>query len=293
MKIFTRVMLIIAGIFAIAGIGMTAGGVAMGASLEGLDIVRSIRNYDEDSENVSFWEKLFPYTDGEHWGADWDEELLDTPSSEEKGNRLYQIDPVKKVDIDLKYDELILRAYEEDTIRIEIKNDASNNVRVRSDSDSLEIKSLRKKNGRTVTVSYPRNLALKEMDIEVSAGSVELEDDLKADELGILIGAGEFTASGTLTAKEASIEVGAGSVDITTLDAKTIEGECGMGSISMKLTGQKTDYKYTLECGIGDIVIGGDEFSGIAAAREVDTPGASRSVALECGMGNIEIRFEN
>lgn len=291
MKIFARVMLIIAGVFAMAGIGLTAGGVAMGATLESVDIVQKIRSHYEDNDGF-FLDFLDDWDDGD-WDEDWDEDLVETMSNGEDGVREFYTDPVENVEIDLRYDELILQAYDGDTIHIEVENDEEENVRIRSDSNSLEIKSVKKKNNRIVTVSYPRSLEFKKMEIDVDAGTVSLEDKLAAKDFSINVGAGEFISEETITADKAEIEVGAGNAEISTLDAKKIEGECGMGNIIVDLAGRKEDYNYSLECGVGNISIAGEEFSGLAKERKVENKGASRTVELECGMGNIEVDFES
>ena len=65
-----------------------------------------------------------------------------------------------------------------------------------------------------------------------------------------------------------------------------------MGTMDLEISGQKSDYSYTLECGIGSIQIDGDEYSGLAQEKQIDNPGASRYIDLECGIGTINVAFK-
>ncbi|MDO4678407.1 MAG: hypothetical protein Q4B00_07290, partial [Eubacteriales bacterium] len=159
---------------------------------------------------------------------------------------------------------------------------------------SLEIVSTRrqKESKRTVKVSYPKGTTFREAEISVDSGILDLRSDFAANSLDIAVGAGEFKNSGSITAIEADLEVGAGTMELTGLDAGEISGECGMGTMDLKVSGQKSDYSYTLECGIGSIQIDGDEYSGLAQEKQIDNPGAKKYIDLECGIGTINVEFE-
>lgn len=126
----------------------------------------------------------------------------------------------------------------------------------------------------------------------MGSGILDLRSDFAANSLDISVGAGEFKNSGSITAIETDLEVGAGTMDLTGLDAREISGECGMGTMDLKISGQKSDYSYTLECGIGSIQIDGDEYSGLAQEKQIDNPGAKKYIDLECGIGTINVEFE-
>lgn len=290
MRRFSKVMLIIACVIAVIGIGFSIGGVVMGATLESVDVLKNLKTHRFSVSKMIFWDDE---------DDDWDDEdnwehghHVESGSTDSDGNKVYEIASADEIEIELRYDELIFRSYEGDCIRVEVENDDAGNVKVAHESGELEIRSSKRVRDRKVTVSYPKNAHFKKAEVNVDAGSVELQGDLNAEELKIGIGAGELTGDGSLTAREAEIEVGAGSVEIGKLTAEKLDGECGLGSMSLTLTGKEKDYNYKLEVGLGEISLQSESFSGLANEKKINN-GASRMVELECGMGEIDIDFEN
>lgn len=296
MKRFTKVMLIIAGVFVIVGLGFSIGGVAMGATVESVEAVQEMKERFWHVKSIAMddWDD-----DWDDWDDDWDDDDDDDDGdyvgytgSGSEDVREYQADPVDEVEIDLRYDELILQAYDGDTIKVAVENDKTHDVKIKSDSHKLEIKSNKKVRNRCVTISYPRNKEFSKMELEVDAGSIEIMDELKVRELDVTVGAGEFTNEAALTADKADIEVGTGNVEITGLTADKIDGECGLGNMELEIIGKQTDYNYKLECGMGNISINGESYSSILGSNKIQNGNTSKNIELECGMGNISIEFE-
>lgn len=290
MKKFTKGMLILACVFLAVGLGFSVAGAAMGASMEEMDFSGDFRDGARRMKNMVFGNN--------DWDFDWNDDDDEAGYSEanwvqnDENVRTYPVDAVDEIEIDLRYDELVLKTHAEDTILVSVENDTSGNVKVESSSNKLKIKSTKKKNNRCITVSYPAGRKFSKMDINVGAGNVSAEDDLLADELDVEIGAGEFANDASITAETLKVEVGAGEADITGVSAKKIDGECGIGSLFLSIKGEQTDYNYKLECGIGDISIGDESYSGFAREKKITNPGASGEIDLECGIGEIEIEFE-
>ena len=61
--------------------------------------------------------------------------------------------------------------------------------------------------------------------------------------------------------------------------------------MQLTLLGKEKDYDFDLECGLGSIKIGVDEFEGAGVDRRIDND-AKREVSVECGIGSVEILFE-
>lgn len=289
MKKFAKVMLVVACIFLAAGIGFSVAGAAMGATVENMDFSGSFKEGAQKVRSMMFLDN--------DWDFDWDDDDDDhghtaVSSANDKGVREYTLDAVDEMEIDLSSDELILRTHSGNQILVEVENDTSGNVKVESDSRKLEIESTKRKSNRRVTISYPAGKKFSEVDICVSAGNVSAEGELWTDQLSIEIGAGEFVNSASVTAETLEVEVGAGSAEIQGLTVKNIDGECGVGSLCMSIKGNEEDYNYNLECGIGDISIGSNSYSGLAREKDITYPGASGTIDLECGIGEIEIDFE-
>ncbi|MCM1047277.1 MAG: DUF4097 domain-containing protein [Clostridiales bacterium] len=184
-------------------------------------------------------------------------------------------------------------------------------------------------NDGTVYLSLPKGLNLNSVEMEIYAGqienlnleanTIELEsgagiydiDSLRAKSISMDVGAGEMNI-GSMSAETVSISVGAGTVDVKNADvAKDLDLEVGMGSISVQgkimgdmdaecamgeiditLQGSESEHNYTLECGMGNVIIGGNEYGGIAKERKINN-GSSSYFDIECAMGSITIKFED
>lgn len=287
MRRFFKIMMVLACTFLAVGIGFSAAGAAMGAS--GKDIPEVKKNVIRVSDYM-VW-------DGD-WDFDWDDDDDDdhnyqaASSAESGGTRTYQVEAAENLEIDLRYDKLTLQAYSGDKILVEIENDSTQSIKVESGSSKLKIKSTKRKSGRSVTVSYPIGKKFSKLEICVGAGSVDVQGDLMADKMEIEIGAGEFVNSDSITVTGLDVEVGTGSAELTGVTAQKISGECGIGSLSLSIEGKVEDYDYNLECGIGDITIGDDNYSGFAKEKEITYPGSTGEIDLECGIGEIQLSFE-
>lgn len=281
MKKSTKVMLIIACSLGVVGIGLTAGGAAMGASMEGMGIFEELKDGAWELLQVGDWEM--------------DEEDVMVMMDAEEGDgktKTYDLDAVSEMEIDLRYDQLILRTHAESGIKVEVINDSGENVRVKTEGNTLEIEGSKKVQDRVVKVYYPENYQFRKVEIEVDAGQVILENEIYAGELDVKIGAGEFMNDDRVEAVQADVEVGAGTVEISRFAVKQLDAECGLGSMILSLAGTESDYNYKLECGVGELVIGDDSYSGLSNKKDINNAGASGSITLECGMGNIYIDFE-
>lgn len=290
MKKFVKVMLIISCVFAIFGIGLSLGGVAMGAATDE-NVVAGIR---KNVKNAASLVKVdFDWDDDDDWDDSGRDYLTEDYSVEDAGNKVYTFDAVREIEIDLHYDELVMQAYDGDAIKVEIENDENDNVRVRSSSGKLKIESRKKLKNRTVVLSYPKNAEFAKVEISIDAGTGSLLDDLKADELDISVGAGDFTSSGHIISTKTELEAGVGSLEISGLTAREISGECGIGELRLGLSGKQSDYNYELECGIGEINFDGERYSGLANEKKITNSSASCKLELECGMGEINVDFAN
>ena len=88
-----------------------------------------------------------------------------------------------------------------------------------------------------------------------------------------------------------NVEVGAGDLEFSEQIAGNTDIKCGAGDVDLELTGRYTDYNYVTKCGAGDIEIGEKEFGGLANKKEIDN-GASRTINIECGAGDVSIDFK-
>ena len=284
MKKGTKGMLIAAGAFAVAGIGFCIGGISVAAVETGVNVFDQAGQLLQDND--------YPLAGLIHWGnvqyhssdIDWD--ALD-------GNTV-DMDFASDLEISLKYDELLIQEYDGDKIRVNVANDAKNDVVVKETSGKITITDTRSgnvKKKKQIKVSIPSVKEFDTVSLGVDMGTIDLECDLKVQELSVEVGAGEFSGYGNITAAYCDLQVGAGTIDIDQIDVQKLNADCGAGEIDMVVTGKEKDYNYDLSCGMGEINLEDSEYSGIGIEKNISNEGARKDMVLECGMGEIDVEF--
>ena len=284
MKKGTKGMLIAAGAFAVAGIGFCIGGISVAAVETGVNVFDQAGQLLQDND--------YPLAGLIHWGnvqyhssdIDWD--ALD-------GNTV-DMDFASDLEISLKYDELLIQEYDGDKIRVNVANDAKNDVVVKETSGKITITDTRSgnvKKKKQIKVIVPSGKDFDTVSLGVDMGTIDLECDLKVQELSVEVGAGEFSGYGNITAAYCDLQVGAGTIDIDQLDIQKLNADCGAGEIDMVVTGKEKDYNYDLSCGMGEIDLEDSEYSGLGIEKNISNEGARKDMVLECGMGEIDVEF--
>ena len=284
MKKGTKGMLIAAGAFAVAGIGLCIGGISVAAVETGVNVFDQAGQLLQDND--------YPLAGLIHWGnvqyhssdIDWD--ALD-------GNTV-DMDFASDLEISLKYDELLIQEYDGDKIRVNVANDAKNDVVVKETSGKITITDTRSgnvKKKKQIKVIVPSGKDFDTVSLGVDMGTIDLECDLKVQELSVEVGAGEFSGYGNITAAYCDLQVGAGTIDIDQIDVQKLNADCGAGEIDMVVTGKEKDYNYDLSCGMGEIDLENSEYSGLGIEKNISNEGARKDMVLECGMGEIDVEF--
>ena len=71
---------------------------------------------------------------------------------------------------------------------------------VKESSDTLKVRSTKKlSKTRKVHISYPEDVKLQELEIEMGAGTVYLNRDIETEKLSVEMGAGEFESKNPVT----------------------------------------------------------------------------------------------
>lgn len=284
MKKGTKGMLIAVGAFAVAGVGFCIGGISVAAVETGGNVFDQAGQLLQDND--------YPLAGLIHWGnaqyhssdIDWD--ALD-------GNTV-DMDFASDLEISLKYDELLIQEYDGDKIRVNVANDAKNDVVVKETSGKITITDTRSgnvKKKKQIKVIVPSGKDFDTVSLGVDMGTIDLECDLKVQELSVEVGAGEFRGYGNITAAYCDLQVGAGTIDIDQIDVQKLNADCGAGEIDMVVTGKEKDYNYELSCGMGEIDLENSEYSGLGIEKTISNEGAQKDMVLECGMGEIDVEF--
>lgn len=288
MKKFTKVMLITAGIFGILGIGFTAGGVVMGASVEQVELFQRLRNYYGDGD--------LEEDDGEDLEkvSNLKKELNGTTKD---GVKSYEFTEVNTLDVELPYDNFIMQKWDRKDFCIEIEGDDLEKITVYQEGKEVSIHSKKmeknqKEDGRYVTIYYPDKTHFQDVDVEMEIGSAEFMDNLDTDSFSLSVGAGEGIGYEKITASEMELEVGVGSLSMDVIDAQKISMECGLGEMDIILAGKDKDYRIEADSGLSNITIGGSEIEAAIGNHIWGSQSAPRAIDVECGLGSINMDFE-
>ena len=284
MKKGTKGMLIAASAFAVAGIVLCIGGISVAAVETGGNVFDQTVQLIQDKDYplaglIRLGNKKYRSSD-----TDWD--AVD-------GNTV-DMEFVSDLEISLKYNELLIQEYDGDKIRVNVANDAKNDVVVEETSGKLTITDTRSGNAKKkkqVKVSVPSGKEFDTVSLGVDMGTIELDCDLKVQDFSVEVGAGEFSGYGNITAVNCDLQVGAGTIDIDQIDVQNLNADCGAGEIDIVVTGKEKDYNYDLTCGMGEIDLEDSEYSGLGIEKTISNEGAKKEMVLECGMGEIDVEF--
>lgn len=180
--------------------------------------------------------------------------------------------------MDVEVGELSVQIVESDMEGLRLAKDISreceDHLQIYQEGDTLKIEMEDWKHynndAGNMTLYVPRGMMFDSVEFSVGAASLEMEE---------------------LRAKELELEVGVGSITADMLKADKISLTCGMGSIEMTTEGHPEDYNYNLDVGMGSVVIGENEFGGMAMEKNINH-NAAKNMEIECGMGSVEIDFE-
>ena len=182
MKKSSKVMLLTAAVVGVVGIGMSIGGVAMGATIAGLNL--SKYGFDGIVKQTA---KYISLDDKDDWEQDWDEITQLEPVETDNDKEIFETAPISDLKLSLSGDELKFRSYDGDKLRIEVSGSKKDKIRIGTEDDSLILETIGRTRDREITVSYPKNVRFKETSIEVAAGTVTMCDEFRTDVLEMLI----------------------------------------------------------------------------------------------------------
>lgn len=123
--------------------------------------------------------------------------------------------------------------------------------------------------------------------VDVYVPSSQILDTFRAD-----VGVGDlYTEDGVLKCSELELDCGVGDCEIRADIRNKGDIDVGVGDVYLALEGKQTDFNYDIECGIGSVVIGDDEYSDLGAKEKIDNK-ASRDLKLDCGVGDLTVEFQ-
>lgn len=302
MNKFIRIMLIMFGVCLAVGGGLLIAGLALGGTLD--DAAVSIGS---DGHLVT---GLMDHGLLRLKRIDDDDD--DSADQEEFTNKMsVSAADIRELKIDLRNCDLRIAPSDDDKIYVGIEAGDADHISLKRDEDVLKIIDTRKhfKNLKTVSVDIriPDDHMFDEISMQLRAGDIGI-DRLAANEIEIKAGAGQMDVETLIAKQEFDLELGAGDMEIGEAELGRTDIECGVGSfeiisctlggdaninggvgeVNVGIAGEKDDFNYELQCGLGELEVFGDSYTSLGKDKKIDN-GARYTIALECGVGSVNV----
>lgn len=324
MKKRTKVVVIVAVLMIVVGIGLCAGGVMAAGGVRavnevlrnnGINVVSGYEfSIDEagiefDLAEDSHSEQSANHHADEAANGEIYHDSEGTTASEKQqysaGEAVtYGTEDVKSLKLDIKAKQADIVETSSAT-EISVQTDGKYDIYVKN--GVLHVKAKGSSNNHTMVVEIPENavfenveisvgacelniqrIEAKEFDLEAGAAQAKLES-LVADKAEFEIGAGEIIVDDG-TVQECDVSVGMGNFEYNGEITKRGDIECGMGNAELYLEGCKEDYNYEIECAAGNVTIDDEDFSGLSTEHHMNHQ-AETTIEIECSMGNVTVGF--
>lgn len=241
------------------------------------------------------------------YSSKWSEEAADYSESFQNVNSL---------EVNHKFGELVIKTGDELKVigenvpkRFKAEVDSSGKLTVDYNSDVFHfpwfgIKGNNKSDCR-VTIYVPADYILKRTTLNTGAGNLTIEG-LKTDKLKISAGAGNIDGD-DITAEEADIDGGVGNIDFNHVNFSDSVLESGVGNISISgilsgrtkldggvgevkldLIGNKDDYNFNIDSGLGTVRVNGEKIS----HNDQSNTEAENEIIVDSGIGNVRIDIQ-
>lgn len=312
MKKFTKGALITCLVLFLTAVVVLIGGIASAGPKAFQDGFDSLKNSNLFHFNGWNWDLHFGDDD------DWDGSTI---FNGETKDFVYDKSTVHTIAVDAAYGKVDIKEGDTDKITVKVTGKrSSTKYSCDLDNGELTIKGDQKTklvhigngNALEIYITIPAQTNLKLFDLDFYAGEVfvnlptsDLDDskfnvdagkltvaNLNSKNLVIDIGAGEMDGE-YLKSETATIDCGMGETDIEKfIVTKNLDASVGMGEINLTLGGKRNDYNYKISCGMGDLKVGEQSYSGLSNDATIDN-GTQTDVQLDCGMGSLEVDFED
>ena len=279
MKKRWKIFWITCAVLGILGIAFCMTGLAMGVTL---------RDIEKVSINVG----------GDDWeDDDWDEDDWDDPEapddaedlqkaavteSESATESIHYYDPAKELELKVKRAKIEIQEYDGDKICVDqnkLNEDLTVSSSIKDGKLLISVKGDSEDNEGTLLIKLPKDTAFESLELDLYGGILQVTK-IQASDLDLSASAGLIQLS-DFQADNMDIECGAGEIRISGRVTQ---------DVSATLLGKETDYDYNLSCGIGDIKVANDSYSGIGREMELNN-GQGKSIQVDCGVGSVNLQF--
>lgn len=299
MKKTQKIVGMIAGGFAIAGILMIIAGALMG----GIQVVSSDVRAGRLSISPNTGIYIDIFTD-----SDFDK----MTSIEEKS--VFDSSEVTNVIFEAEHGEFQIETWENAYYEIKSINQKDNQrIRYSLEDGTLSICIKGKKfvvfeDDVKAILYVPRDTTVDKFKMSIGAGELNCYNITNIEQLFINIGAGEGTFNGiaaeyvemNVGAGDGNVEnaifgstnfnVGVGDLDVYASITGDVNIDCGVGDMDVELAGEYSDYNYKITVGLGEVSIGEQKYSGAVETTEIDNK-QDKDVDVRCGVGDVSVEF--
>lgn len=292
----SAIMLAVGALLCVIGIGTGA--------------ISGFKNMVDNSDFVfNNWDHNAEFYDGKEDSNEVEYDKEDT----------YQASEVQSLTIDASYGEVYITSNDGSDIIIEAQN-VSGSYKTSQNNGVLSIVEDREEgkfgwgifdgvHHSILHISIPKGMNFNQVTLQIGAGKMDIED-MQAEQLSVDIGAGDFSGNAVHITKESNLKIGTGEL---TLDAVlhnialdcgagkadlsgTLTGDidltCSVGAVNFKTRGKESDFNYDIKCGVGDVRIGNNDYSGLSNSKNLDN-NADQNLTIDCGVGNVTVEFDN
>lgn len=308
MKVFTKICLIVAAIAGGVGILGVVIGLAMGADISDLNsmgiyisphqqvavsgVIREEKdeNHHMDKDTDSKYHQSMVEHGSEHKYSAKEKNITgqaNLPTGQNSNNNSFS--GIKRLEVEVQNAQITVIA-REDSNEITYNYNGNKNI-AKVEGTTLKLEDRSYVNNKIELDIYVPVGALKEIDIEALNGTLNA-DRMVADNISIEIDNASVQIEELVVSNEAELKINAGQMVVGYYSGKGLETECAMGSIMVVCEGKTKDYNFELECGMGNIRVGEDSYSGIGNDFRIrnDSP---QYIHAECGLGEIILEFPN
>ena len=152
------------------------------------------------------------------------------------------------------------------------------------------------RNSQEVTIYIPEDSCFRSLSMEVSAGNMEVNTAVGADDIDIEVGAGNIYVNSPMNGKWIEVSVGAGNVDgnekITASQYMYLEVNAG----NLTLNDMECKGIFTAECNLGNLTVTGRVHDKVNASvdmgnltLDLDGNGQNYTYRVDASLGNLHI----
>lgn len=314
MKKFTKITLIIAAVFAMAGIMLCCIASTMAG---GMNQIRTL--LESGDLNYGKWNFKNGVTYGDEdiiefiESVNVDVDLL--PGGSESDESVYTQE-IKHIEMDLDLADVVIRAVDAEELTISMENGYAKYYTEELEGDTLvvtyKVGVNNFKNGPEITIDVPADYILEGINIDTDLGNVEIRDfEQGLERIEISADLGNIELHNCVISHSCILEADMGNVQMTKASCEDAELHSDMGEVSFegtingnltltsdmgkayaKVDGKEEDYSVDLSADMGEVKCNGAQYSkDLGGEYNHKISGAKGTITMHSSMGEVELVF--